>query len=104
VAGVPYRSPKHITVLESGRPRRIDYGENDHCCRNFVWVGDWLRERGLQREGRVGNAQALLTRSRDIVSTVVEELRDHSTRFLCRRGSGCDECEETWLSVVELGA
>jgi aminoglycoside 3-N-acetyltransferase len=99
VVGVPYRSPKHITVVEHGRPKRIDYGENDHCCRNFAWVGDWLRARGLQHEGPVGHGHAMLARSRHIVKTVVEELRDDSCRFLCARGSGCVECEETWRSV-----
>ena len=30
VAGVPYRVPKHCTVLQDGRPVQIGYGENDH--------------------------------------------------------------------------
>jgi aminoglycoside N3'-acetyltransferase len=43
LAGVPYRVPKHCTVLRDGRPARIDYGENDHCCARFALADDWLR-------------------------------------------------------------
>jgi len=32
LAGVRYRVPKHCTVLRAGRPVRVDYAENDHCC------------------------------------------------------------------------
>jgi aminoglycoside 3-N-acetyltransferase len=98
VFGVPYSQPNHITVLEEGRAKRIDYDENDHCCRNFNLVGDWLRVRGLQCEGTVGNARAMVARSRDIVSTVVEQLAEEPCRFLCARGT-CDECDRTWTSV-----
>jgi aminoglycoside 3-N-acetyltransferase len=98
MAGVPYRAAHHITVLEDGRPKRIDYGENDHCCQNFVWVGEWLRARGLQREGVVGYGRAQLARSRDITATVVEELSDDKCRFLHARGT-CDDCEPAWASL-----
>lgn len=98
--GAPYRQPNHVTVLEDGEPKRIDYGENDSCCRGFNMVGDWLRERGLQREGALGGGRAMLARSRDIVATVVEELRDDTCRFLCRRGT-CVECDRSWASMVE---
>jgi aminoglycoside 3-N-acetyltransferase len=98
IADVPYRVPHHITVLEEGEPKRIDYGENDHCCQNFIFVGDWLRARGLQREGIVGYGRAQLVRSRDVVSTVVQELEADPCRFLHRRGT-CDSCDEAWESV-----
>ena len=57
LSGVPYGVPKHITVLQDGRPLRIDYLENDHCCQRFALADQWLRERGLQREGTVGNTE-----------------------------------------------
>ncbi len=98
VAGVPYRVPHFITVLEDGAPKRIDYGENDHCCQNFIWVGDWLRSRGMQREGLVGYGRAQLARARDVVATVVEELGDDPCRFLHPRGT-CESCDEAWSSV-----
>ncbi|MGI5862765.1 MAG: AAC(3) family N-acetyltransferase [Myxococcales bacterium] len=72
--GVPYRVPKHITVLRDGRPVRIDYGENDHCGARFALLDEWLRERGLQAEGKVGHAHARLARSRDIVRVALEHL------------------------------
>lgn len=98
IAGAPYRVPKHITVLRDGRPERVAYGENDHCCRRFTLVGEWLRARGLQREGPLGNGRAVLARSRDVVATVVEELRGEPCRFLCPQGT-CGDCDEAWASV-----
>jgi aminoglycoside N3'-acetyltransferase len=103
-AGVPYWQVNYITVLVDGRPKRVFYGENDSCCLRFNLADVWLRERGLQREGEVGNSQAKLVRSRDVVDTVVDELRDDLTRFLHPRGSDCDDCEEAWVSVVESAA
>lgn len=99
MAGAPYRQQYYVTVLEEGRPKRIDYGENDCCCRNFKLVGRWLRERGLERDGPLGHGHAILARSRDIVATVVDELRDDLCRFLCPRGT-CEDCDESWQSVV----
>jgi aminoglycoside 3-N-acetyltransferase-4 len=43
IASVPYRVPKHITVLQDGRPVRVPYGENDHCCERFTLADEWLR-------------------------------------------------------------
>lgn len=97
--GAPYRQPRYILVLSDGVPKRVDYGENDSCCRGFNMVGDWLRSRGLQREGRLGNATGVLARSRDIVATVIEELRDDPCRFLCRSGT-CEDCDRSWASLA----
>lgn len=99
LAGVPYRIAKYCVVLQDGVPTRIEYGEIDHCCRNFVQVGEWLDRRGLQRKGRVGHAPARLMRSRDVVDTVVAELASDPCRFLCPRGTGCSECDMAWKSI-----
>lgn len=98
MADVPYRMPHHITVLENGRPTRIDYLETDHCCQRFAFADAWLRERGLQREGRVGNAHARLLRSRDIVRVAMEQLARDPLLFLHPRGE-CAECDVAWESV-----
>jgi aminoglycoside 3-N-acetyltransferase len=98
-AGVPYRAPKHVTVLENDRPVRVDYGENDHCCQRFALADAWLRERGLQREGPVGHAHARLVRSRDVVSVAGEYLARDPFTFLHSRGE-CEECDEAWGSVA----
>ena len=100
LADVPYWQPNYVTVLREGTVIRVHYGENDHCCLGFNQVGGWLRERGLQREGTVGNGRAMLVRARDVVATVVEELRDDPCRLLHPEGSDCDECEEAWVSVT----
>ena len=93
-ADVPYRVPKHITVLQDGRPVRIDYGENDCCAEHFLFVDGWLRDAGLQREGRVGHAEARLIRSRDIMDVVLARLARDPFVLIHPLGAGCDECDE----------
>jgi aminoglycoside N3'-acetyltransferase len=99
LAGVPYRVPNHCTVLENGRAVRIDYGENDHCCLRFSFADDWLRERGLQREGPVGHAHARLVRARDVVAVTREHLARDPLLFLHPRGE-CVECDRAWESTA----
>lgn len=99
VAGVPYRVPRYCTVLQDGRPVRVDYGENDHCCARFNLADEWLRARGLQREGRVGQAHARLARARDIVNLALEALAHDPLLFLHPSIAGCAECDEARASV-----
>jgi aminoglycoside N3'-acetyltransferase len=94
LAGVPYRVPKHCTVLRDGRPVRVDYGENDHCCARFALADEWLRARGLQAEGRVGQAHARLAQARDIVELARERLARDPLLFLHPPDAGCAECDE----------
>lgn len=100
VAGVPYRVPKYCTVLQDGRPVRIDYGENDHCCARFSLADGWLRERGLQTEGRVGHAHARLARARDVVAVAVEHLERDRLLFLHSPSAGCPDCDAARASVA----
>ncbi len=99
LAGVPYRVPSHCTVLQDGRPVRIDYGENDHCCERFAFADEWLRARGLQSEGRVGHAHARLARARDIVEVTLEHLARDPLLFLHPPSAGCEECDGARRSV-----
>ena len=99
LAQVPYGVPKHATVAVDGRATRIDYEENDHCCLRFAQVDDWMRSRDLQREGRVGHAQARLVRSRDVVAIVRDRLVHDPLIFLHPGESGCVECNEARQSV-----
>ena len=98
-AGVPYRVPKHITLPGDGRPRRVDYQENDHCCQRFTLLDDWLRPTGLLSEGPVGKAQCRLMRSRDVVAIAGAQLAQDPTCFLHARGSDCEACESAWRSL-----
>ncbi|MFL6572308.1 MAG: AAC(3) family N-acetyltransferase [Burkholderiales bacterium] len=100
-ARVRYRQPKHATVMVDGRPKRYEYGETDHCCENFRLLDVWLAPR--QRRGRVGNAEARLARSRDIVSAALERLRGNETVFLHESGS-CSECDAARAGAVPFGA
>lgn len=94
MADVPYRVPKHITVLEGGRPVRIEYGENDHCCIRFGLADNWLRAHDLQTEGPIGHAHARLIHSRDIVRLAVDRLTVEPLLFLHPEGAECEECRE----------
>ncbi len=103
LGGAPYRTPKHCTVADvDGRPVRVEYGENDHCCERFALADDWLRARGLQREGVVGSASARLLRSRDIVSVACEQLARDPLVFLHLPEAACGECDMARRSVGTL--
>jgi aminoglycoside N3'-acetyltransferase len=100
IAGVPYGMKKHCTVMQDGRPVRIDYEENDHCCERFSLADTWLRERGLQSEGRIGPAYVRLARARDIVEVAVEHLKRDPEAFLHPPSAGCAECDEARRSLL----
>jgi aminoglycoside 3-N-acetyltransferase len=100
LAGVPYRVPRHCTVLEGGQPVRIEYGENDHCCARFALADEWLRARGLQAEGQVGHARARLARARDIVGVALEHLARDPLLFLHPPSAACAECDKARGSTV----
>ena len=99
LAGVPYGVPRTCTVFEDGRPVRLAYRENDHCCQRFALADEWLRVRGLQAEGRVGHAQARLVRSRDVVRVALEHLKREPLVFLHPPSEGCAECDEARASM-----
>jgi aminoglycoside 3-N-acetyltransferase len=99
LADVPYRVPRHVTVVRDGHPVRLDYGENDHCCERFALADGWLRCHGLQLEGRVGHAHARLARAQDIVEVAVEHLAGDPLVFLHDEGAGCAECDEARWSA-----
>jgi aminoglycoside 3-N-acetyltransferase len=101
LGGAPYRAPKHITIIENGRPVRIDYGENDHCCQRFALMDDWLREKKLQAEGNVGNAVARLIRAKDIVAVGRKHLALDPMVFLHPAEAGCEECDAARKSVSQ---
>jgi aminoglycoside N3'-acetyltransferase len=100
MGGAPYRVPHHYTVLQDGRPVRIDYGENDHCCQGFALMDPPLRAAGLQSEGPAGYAHARLVRARDLVRLAVERLADDPLLFLHPASAGCEECDVARASVV----
>jgi aminoglycoside 3-N-acetyltransferase len=99
MAEVPYAVAKHCTVAENGNPRRVDYFENDHCCQRFNLAGEWLRARGLEREGRVGSALARLASARAIVTVALDALERDPLVFLHPVGHDCEECRSARASV-----
>jgi len=95
---VRYGRDKHITILKEGKPICFEYREIDHCCQKFSLVDDWLDEHQLQKRGKAGNADARLMRSRDIVSVVMEHLKENETTFLHQKGVD-EECDDAWASL-----
>lgn len=87
-------------MLDDGRPVRVEYGENDHCCLRFGLADDWLRSRGLQSEGPVGHAHARLARARDIVEVARQQLARDPLLFLHPSGAGCEECDAARQSIA----
>ncbi|MBX3224820.1 MAG: AAC(3) family N-acetyltransferase [Labilithrix sp.] len=99
IAGVPY-SVEHPCVVEvDGVATTVMIPETDHCCAGFGRMDAWLSERGLQREGRIGNAHARLVDARDLVSVAVAHLTDDPLVFLCDPREGCEECDRARASV-----
>ncbi len=100
LAGVPYSVSHPCVVVEAdGVARRVMVAETDHCCARFALADGWLRARGLQREGRVGNADARLCEARELVAVVLERLAADPLVFLCHPGEGCEECDAARASV-----
>lgn len=99
LAGVPYRLTKTCTVLRDGVPVRLEYAENDHCCRRFDLADGWLRSAGLQSEGTVGHAHARLFRSRDVVRAAIAQLERDPLLFLHAVEERCAECDEARASA-----
>ena len=98
LAGVRYRLPKHLTILRTGQPKRYHYQEIDHCCQKFDLMDQWLEPEGKQHRGLVGNTEARLARSRDIVDTALARLSKNETVFL--HPIGVDhECDEARASL-----
>jgi aminoglycoside N3'-acetyltransferase len=98
LAGVRYRRQKSLAVLQNGQPAQIAFQEIDHCCQRFQLVDGWLEARQSQRRGQVGQAEARLVRSRELVAVVVEQLQQNETVFLHPLGVD-EECDEARTSL-----
>ncbi|SRR6266498_1318824 len=99
IVRVPY-SVEHPCVVEmDGVAKRVMIPETDHCCRGFRRMDAWLTERGLQREGTIGNVKARLADAGDLVSVAVEHLARDPLVFLCPSSERCGECDEARASV-----
>lgn len=99
LARVPYSVSYPTVVVEDGVARTVMVAETDHCCRGFAIADRWLRGRGQQREGRVGNAEARLFEARDVVAVALEHLAKDPLLFLCPPSAGCDQCDAARASV-----
>jgi aminoglycoside N3'-acetyltransferase len=98
LAGVRYRRPQSVAIIQDGQLTRYHYNEIDHCCENFALVDQWLDAEQGQRSGRVGHGAARLARSRTIVATVRTRLQANETVFLHETGVDV-ECDEARASM-----
>lgn len=98
IAPVRYRRSKSLTAWRDGEAVRIPYDEIDHCCEKFNLLDTWLEAAGRQVRGVVGHGEARLIRSRDIVETALEHLRENETVFLHQPGVD-EECDEARASL-----
>jgi aminoglycoside N3'-acetyltransferase len=96
---VPYRVERHVTVLRDGRPVAVAYHENDHCCERFTLADGWLRARGAQSEGKVGEAAARLVRAADVVTEALAHLARDPLVFLHGADAGCRACDAARASL-----
>jgi aminoglycoside 3-N-acetyltransferase len=100
IANVPY-SVAHPCVVEvDGVARTVMVPETDHCCRGFRIADEWLGARRLQRQEKIGNADARLFGARDLVSIAVERLRTDPLMLLCPRTDDCQECAVAYASIA----
>src|SRR5690242_417743 len=99
LAGVPYSVEHPCVVVVDGEARTVPIAETDHCCHGFAQMDDWLREAGLQREGRVGHAHARLAYSRDVVEVAVRHLGADPLIFLCPPFARCAQCDLARASI-----
>jgi aminoglycoside 3-N-acetyltransferase len=100
LAHVPYAVEHPCVVEVEGAPQTLLIAETDHCCRRFSLADEWLRARGLQREGAVGHAHARLSRARDVVAVARERLSADPLVFLCPPAARCGECDRARASVA----
>lgn len=100
IGGAPYRIRHHVTVMENGAPRRIEFEENDSCCQLFARADGWLRAAGLQREGLIGHAPSRLFDAQDAVRLAARQVRRDPLIFLHPAEAGCAECD---LARASLG-
>ncbi len=98
LAGVRYSHEASALVMRDGVPVCVHFREVNHCCKNFALVDGWLEARGMIAHGLIGHAKARLMRSRDIVETVLEHLRENETAFLHPYGHD-EECDESHRSI-----
>jgi len=96
IANVPY-SVSNPTIDANGDTVMVS--ETDHCCMGFRIADAWLRAAGKQREGKVGNADARLFRSRDVVAIATAHLARDPLLFLCLPEAACEECDRARASV-----
>nr|AIA17596.1 AAC3 [uncultured bacterium] len=99
IARVPYSVSHPTVVVEEGVVKTVLVAETDHCCRRFRLADEWLRAKGLQREGKVGSATARLADAKHIVAVAVERLAADPIVFLCPPSEACEECDLARASI-----
>ena len=76
----------------AGVRRSTRIAECPGCSENFGVVEARMRRKGLVRDGKLGNAAAMVALGRDVIATVKEMLAESPDALLCPEASGCPHC------------
>jgi len=84
--------PEASFLDESGKTRRLAIYECPGCSASFDKLGPELRDRGQLREGKVGQADAQLMKTEDLLGTVRQLTQGDPGYLLCEPGR-CATCD-----------
>jgi aminoglycoside 3-N-acetyltransferase len=91
-ADLPYLSEHRVRYTdESGREQTKILKKYPGPHRNFIGVDRILRESGVMKTGRIGNAVALLIKARQMVDILLKGLKKNPALFLCDNPN-CMDC------------
>lgn len=76
----------------SGVRRSARIAECPGCSESFGVVEQRMRRKGQVRDGRLGNAAAMLVLGRDVIAAVKELLAESPDALICPVSSGCPHC------------
>jgi aminoglycoside 3-N-acetyltransferase len=107
-ARVPYlgtqRSPgfpeEAVVRLPDSREITVSLMPIPTCSRGFPKLEPVLKQRGLIRYGKIGNAASQLMRAQDVIDTATELLRADPGALLCDHGD-CWACDRKRERIVE---
>lgn len=102
---IPY-SPEFAQPVDyfdrAGVRRSTTIAECPGCSANFAVVEAHMRRKGLVRDGKLGNATAMLVLGRDIIAAVKELVAESPDALICPEASGCPHCAPARQAILSL--
>lgn len=78
-------------LQKDGRAKKIELTEFTGCSKAFVRVEPMLREAGVVRDGRIGDAPIQLMKGQDLLDVLTPRLKDDPAWLLCDKKT-CAHC------------